>query len=109
MQATKAGDRETALQTADIKGQVIGVFVRLTLASFPRSNQPGTRVYPGEDECRTMHHPPALPYFAGSMPPSVFSVDVEEWFHILDVPSTPPLEQWAALPSRMPTIFPRNM
>ena len=43
------------------------------------------------------------------MHPSVFSVDVEEWFHILDVPSTPPLEQWAALPSRMPTIFPRNM
>ncbi len=43
------------------------------------------------------------------MHPSVFSVDVEEWFHILDVPSTPPLAQWAVLPSRMPTIFPRNM
>lgn len=32
-------------------------------------------------------------------PPCVFSVDVEDWFHILDLPSTPPLEQWPALQS----------
>jgi polysaccharide deacetylase family protein (PEP-CTERM system associated) len=29
----------------------------------------------------------------------VFSVDVEDWFHILDVPSTPHLETWDSLPS----------
>lgn len=29
----------------------------------------------------------------------VFSVDVEDWFHILDLPSTPPLEQWPTLQS----------
>ena len=29
----------------------------------------------------------------------VFSVDVEDWFHILDLPSTPELEQWPALQS----------
>lgn len=29
----------------------------------------------------------------------VFTVDVEDWFHILDVPSTPPLAQWPALQS----------
>ncbi|MBK6776631.1 MAG: polysaccharide deacetylase family protein [Flavobacteriales bacterium] len=29
----------------------------------------------------------------------VFTVDVEDWFHILDVPSTPPLEQWPGLQS----------
>lgn len=31
----------------------------------------------------------------------VFSIDVEDWFHILDLPGTPPLRQWAALPSRV--------
>lgn len=33
------------------------------------------------------------------MSPCVFTVDVEDWFHILDVPSTPPLEQWPGLQS----------
>lgn len=32
---------------------------------------------------------------------SIFSVDVEDWFHILDVPSTPELSRWDALPSRL--------
>lgn len=32
-------------------------------------------------------------------PSCVFSVDVEDWFHILDLPSTPPLAQWDSLPS----------
>ncbi len=35
----------------------------------------------------------------------VFSIDVEDWFHILDVPSTPPLEQWDKLPSRVERNF----
>ena len=39
----------------------------------------------------------------------VFTVDVEDWFHILDVPSTPPLEQWAALPSRVEASFQRML
>lgn len=39
------------------------------------------------------------------MQPSVFTVDVEEWFHILDVPSTPPLSEWAGLPSRVEASF----
>lgn len=29
----------------------------------------------------------------------VFSVDIEDWFHILDLPSTPKLEEWPALQS----------
>ncbi|MFZ1686124.1 MAG: XrtA system polysaccharide deacetylase [Flavobacteriales bacterium] len=29
----------------------------------------------------------------------VFTIDVEDWFHILDVPSTPPLAQWPSLQS----------
>ncbi len=29
----------------------------------------------------------------------VFSVDVEDWFHILDLPSTPKFEEWPALKS----------
>ena len=39
------------------------------------------------------------------MQQSVFSVDVEEWFHILDVPSTPVFEDWAAQPSRVEASF----
>ncbi|MEZ4451468.1 MAG: polysaccharide deacetylase family protein [Nannocystaceae bacterium] len=43
------------------------------------------------------------------MPPvaSVLSVDVEDWFHILDVPSTPALHQWDDLPSRVEPNFVR--
>jgi polysaccharide deacetylase family protein (PEP-CTERM system associated) len=35
----------------------------------------------------------------------IFSIDVEDWFHILDLPSTPPMSQWDALPSRVETNF----
>lgn len=40
---------------------------------------------------------------------SVFSVDVEEWFHILDVPSTPPMGQWEAMESRVEASFGRML
>ena len=30
---------------------------------------------------------------------SIFSVDVEDWFHILDFPSAPDISQWNSLPS----------
>lgn len=36
---------------------------------------------------------------------SVFTVDVEDWFHILDVPSSPRMEQWASLPSYIERNF----
>lgn len=36
---------------------------------------------------------------------SIFSVDVEDWFHILDVPSTPPISAWDALPSHVEKNF----
>jgi polysaccharide deacetylase family protein (PEP-CTERM system associated) len=39
--------------------------------------------------------------------PSILSVDVEEWFHILDVASTPPIEAWDTLPSRVESNFRR--
>jgi polysaccharide deacetylase family protein (PEP-CTERM system associated) len=35
----------------------------------------------------------------------IFTIDVEDWFHILDLPSTPPLSQWDALPSRLEQNF----
>lgn len=35
----------------------------------------------------------------------IFSIDVEDWFHILDVPSTPPLAAWDSLPSRVEKNF----
>lgn len=35
----------------------------------------------------------------------VFSVDVEDWFHILDLPATPNLNEWDSLPSRIEGNF----
>jgi polysaccharide deacetylase family protein (PEP-CTERM system associated) len=37
----------------------------------------------------------------------LFSVDVEDWFHILDLPSTPSLSEWEKLPSRVEKNFDR--
>jgi polysaccharide deacetylase family protein (PEP-CTERM system associated) len=37
--------------------------------------------------------------------PSILSVDVEDWFHVLDVPGAPALDTWAALPSRVEANF----
>ena len=35
----------------------------------------------------------------------IFSVDVEDWFHILDVPAVPEMASWSALPSRVEANF----
>ncbi len=35
----------------------------------------------------------------------IFSVDVEDWFHILDVPSAPALAEWSRLPSHVEKNF----
>ena len=37
----------------------------------------------------------------------IFSVDVEDWFHILSLRSTPDLLAWDALPSRVEKNFAR--
>ena len=37
--------------------------------------------------------------------PNLLSIDVEDWFHILDVPSTPGYDQWDRLPSRLENNF----
>src|SRR5579863_37358 len=42
--------------------------------------------------------PPAAPGKSSAMK-CIFSVDVEDWFHILDLPSTPGLSEWDSLPS----------
>jgi len=34
-----------------------------------------------------------------------FTIDVEDWFHILDIPSEPKLSQWDQLPSRVEANF----
>jgi polysaccharide deacetylase family protein (PEP-CTERM system associated) len=39
------------------------------------------------------------------MQTSIFSVDVEDWFHILDVPSAPVISEWAGLPSHVEKNF----
>ncbi|HYV63249.1 MAG TPA: XrtA system polysaccharide deacetylase [Bryobacteraceae bacterium] len=39
------------------------------------------------------------------MTTSVFSVDVEDWFHILNLPSGQGMQGWDALPSRVETNF----
>jgi polysaccharide deacetylase family protein (PEP-CTERM system associated) len=37
----------------------------------------------------------------------IFSVDVEDWFHILDVPAAPEINSWSTLPSRVEANFRR--
>ena len=44
---------------------------------------------------------------AGSGAGCIFSVDVEDWFHILDIPGGPPLAAWNSLPSRVEANFER--
>lgn len=39
--------------------------------------------------------------------PCVFTVDVEDWYHILAAPGTPPLEHWAAMAPRIEQSLPR--
>src|SRR5687767_2943509 len=36
---------------------------------------------------------------------SIFSVDVEDWFHILEVSSAPEIETWHTLPSHVERTF----
>jgi polysaccharide deacetylase family protein (PEP-CTERM system associated) len=39
------------------------------------------------------------------MQTSIFSVDVEDWFHLLDDPNVPTIDQWATLPSHVEKNF----
>jgi polysaccharide deacetylase family protein (PEP-CTERM system associated) len=41
------------------------------------------------------------------MLPAIFTIDVEDWFHILEVAGTPALEDWDRLPSRVEANFRR--
>jgi polysaccharide deacetylase family protein (PEP-CTERM system associated) len=41
------------------------------------------------------------------MTPSIFSIDVEDWYHILDVDSAPEISRWDALPVRVEANFRR--
>ena len=43
------------------------------------------------------------------MQTSIFSVDVEDWFHILDVPSVPKISEWSGLPSHVEKNFTRML
>jgi polysaccharide deacetylase family protein (PEP-CTERM system associated) len=39
---------------------------------------------------------------------NIFTVDVEDWYHILDIPSAPAISEWAGLPARVEANF-RNL
>jgi len=43
------------------------------------------------------------------MTPSIFSIDVEDWYHIFDVESAPEIGQWDELPARVEANFRRLM
>ncbi len=42
-------------------------------------------------------------------PSCVFTIDVEDWFHVLDLPSTPPLADWDLLPGSVEPDFLRML
>ena len=43
------------------------------------------------------------------MEKSIFSIDVEDWYHILGVPSAPPLAAWDGLPAHVEGNFLRML
>src|SRR6202142_1681520 len=49
---------------------------------------------------------PVLPP-APQLPKSIFSVDVEDWFHVLDVAAAPAFSSWHELPSIVEPAFRR--
>jgi polysaccharide deacetylase family protein (PEP-CTERM system associated) len=49
---------------------------------------------------------PSSPRPAGT-PPCVLSIDVEDWYHILAAPQSPPVETWATLPGEIERHLPR--
>jgi polysaccharide deacetylase family protein (PEP-CTERM system associated) len=49
--------------------------------------------------CALTEHPRALSLRIGSV--NILTVDVEDWFHILEVEGTPDLEAWSGLESRV--------
>jgi len=56
----------------------------------------------GQDSSPVTRLPEAEAESPSSIPlRCVFSVDVEDWYHILDVPSAPPMSEWDRLPSRV--------
>jgi polysaccharide deacetylase family protein (PEP-CTERM system associated) len=59
-----------------------------------------------------MNMPPVSPPVPSPAPPGhagagLFSIDVEDWYHILDLPGTPAFEEWDALPARVEANFMR--
>ena len=48
---------------------------------------------------------PAVAAVAGNAGKCVFTVDVEDWFHILALPKMPDLAEWSALPSHVASNF----
>ncbi len=48
---------------------------------------------------------PNLPDHKSKPEHCLFSIDVEDWFHILDIPSAPPVKEWDKLPSRVENNF----
>jgi polysaccharide deacetylase family protein (PEP-CTERM system associated) len=38
---------------------------------------------------------------------AVFTIDVEDWYHILELDSAPPMSEWGAMPSRVEANFTR--
>ena len=46
-----------------------------------------------------------IPNNSPAAPQCVLSIDVEDWFHFLDLPSAPPLNSWHTLPSRVERNF----
>jgi polysaccharide deacetylase family protein (PEP-CTERM system associated) len=54
---------------------------------------------------QALHPPPPPCVQTFDYRESVFSVDVEDWFHILQLPSGPDLSAWKALPSRVEANF----
>jgi polysaccharide deacetylase family protein (PEP-CTERM system associated) len=56
-----------------------------------------------------MYHAAMSPIFNNMLPDRkcLLSIDVEDWYHILDLPSAPKMENWSAQPARVENNFMR--
>jgi len=65
-----------------------------------RIRYPATRVF------NPLETPSQIPVDSSlSVSPDVFTIDVEDWFHIMEVAGTPDLSAWDSLPSRLERNF----
>ena len=82
--------------------RLLGAGESCTEKAMPYSRlRANEKVYAAKDSSERVKSPSIRTLPAESKLLNAFSVDAEDWFHILSTPSTPPIQQWDSLESRL--------